>query len=213
MIQVLLVNEMNLLGDVIADVLEDEQDIAIHSVATSVEDALTRAGEADVALVSTGLPDNGALMLTRTLVDSAPSVKIVVMGLMESEKQILRYVEAGADGYVLRDSSVEDLLTSIRAAYDEKALISPRIAAALMRRIRELARLFSRAEMGTGDLGELTRREREVLDLIAKGLTNREIAEHLFIQEGTVKNHVHSILQELDVTNRQDAAVHLAVAG
>jgi DNA-binding NarL/FixJ family response regulator len=211
MIHVLLVNETNLLGDAIADVLDDKPDIAVNALTTSVEEALARAAEVDVALVSTGLPDNGALRLTRALVENTPCVKIVVMGLVESEKQILDYVEADADGYVLRDSSVGELMTRIRAAHEEEALISPRIAAALMRRTSELARLFSRAETGTGEAGELTSRSREVLDLIGKGLTNREIAKRLFIEEGAVKNHVHSILRKLDVSNRQEAAAYLTV--
>jgi DNA-binding NarL/FixJ family response regulator len=211
MIHVLLVSEMNLVGNLIAEVLRDEPDMAVTEVAVSVEEALERASKADVVLVSTSLPDNGALKLTRELADSAPSVKRVVMGLMESEKQILRYVEAGADGYVLRDSSVGELLTRIRAARGEEALISPRIATALMRRTRELARQLSRVQAGSGDLGDLTPREREVLNLVSRGFTNRDIAERLFVAEGTVKNHVHSILGKLEATSRRDAAAYLAV--
>lgn len=133
------------------------------------------------------------------------------MGLMESEQEILSYVEAGADGYVLRDSSVGDLLTRIRAAYQEEVLISPRVAAALMQRIGVLSRWFAPAEGGAGDLQELTPREREILDLIGRGLTNREIGERLFIEEGTVKNHVHNLLGKLEVSNRHDAAARLAL--
>jgi DNA-binding NarL/FixJ family response regulator len=115
------------------------------------------------------------------------------------------------DGYVLQDDSVEDLLARLRAAHGGEALVSPGIAAAIIARVSELATLFSRVEGAGGRAGDLTPREREVLDLVAEGLTNQEIAERLVIAEGTVKNHVHSILGKLDVGSRQDAAARVAV--
>jgi DNA-binding NarL/FixJ family response regulator len=202
---------MELVSNVIASVLEDESDIEIVGCATSVDEALARVPTADVALVSTRLPDNGALRITEAVVEENPAVKIVVLGLRESEKQILRYVEAGADGYVLRDNSVDKLLDNVRAAADEEALVSPNIAYALMSRVSELAQLFSEVEAGISDPADLTPREREVLELVGEGLTNRQIADRLFIEVGTVKNHVHSILQKLDVSSRNDAAAYLAL--
>jgi two-component system NarL family response regulator len=211
MIRVLLVSEMGLVCNVIASVLEDEPDIAVVGRATSAEEALAQLDEADVALVSTRLPDDSALTLTESVVERDPATKIVVLGLRESEQTILQYVEAGADGYVLRDNSVDKLLENIRAADDEEALISPDVAYALMSRVTELAQLFSDVEAGIDQPVDLTPREREVLDLIAEGLTNKEIAERLYIEVGTVKNHVHSILQKLDVSSREDAAAYLAI--
>jgi DNA-binding NarL/FixJ family response regulator len=202
---------MELVCNVIASVLEDEQDIQIAGRATSVDEALAQVPVADVALVSTRLPDSGAMKITEAVVETNPEVKVVVLGLRESEKQILRYVEIGADGYVLRDNSVDKLLDSIRAAADDEALVSPDVAYALMSRVTELARLFSDVEAGIGDPADLTPREREVLELVGEGLTNRQIADHLYIEVGTVKNHVHSILQKLDVGNREDAAAYLAL--
>jgi DNA-binding NarL/FixJ family response regulator len=202
---------MELVCNVIASVLEDEQDIRIVGRATSVDEALAQVSGADLALVSTRLPDNGALRMTEAVLEEHPAVKIVVLGLRESEKQILRYVEAGADGYVLRDNSVDKLLDTIRAAADEEALVSPDIAYALMSRVSELAQLFSDVEAGISDPADLTPREREVLELVSEGLTNRQIAERLYIEVGTVKNHVHSILQKLDVSSRNDAAAYLAL--
>jgi DNA-binding NarL/FixJ family response regulator len=202
---------MELVCNVIASVLEDEPDIGIVGRATSVEQALAQVPEADVALVSTRLPDNGALRITETVVEENPAVKVVVLGLRESEKEVLRYVEAGADGYVLRDNSIEKLLDNIRAAADEEALVSPDIAYALMSRVYELAQLFSDVEAGISDPVDLTPREQEVLELVGEGLTNQQIADRLYIEVGTVKNHVHSILQKLDVSSREDAAAYLAL--
>lgn len=211
MIRVLLVSEMSLVCNVIASVLEDEPDITVVGRATSAEEALAQIDEADVALVSTRLPDDSALSLTESVVERDPATKVIVLGLRESEQTILQYVEAGADGYVLRDNSVDKLLDNIRAADDEEALVSPDVAYALMSRVTELAQIFSDVEAGIDQPVDLTPREREVLDLIAEGLTNREIADRLYIEVGTVKNHVHSILQKLDVNSREDAAAYLAI--
>lgn len=140
-----------------------------------------------------------------------PSAKILVIGLRESEQAILKYVEAGVDGYVLRDNSVDTLLQKIRAAAQGRALVSPDIAHAIMSRLTELAQLFSRVETALDDPVELTPREQEVLDLVGEGLTNRQIADRLYIEVGTVKNHVHNILQKLEVSSREDAAAYLAL--
>ena len=211
MIRVLLVSEMGLVSNLIASILEDESDVDVVGQAASVREALEKASGADVVLVSTRLPDNGALRFTEAAVEAGMAAKVVVVGIRESEAEILRYVEAGADGYVLRDNSVETLLESVRAAAEERALVSPDVAYALMSRLRELAQLFSRVDAGLGDPVDLTPREQEVLDLVGKGLTNREIADRLYIEVGTVKNHIHSILQKLDVSSRDDAAAYLAL--
>jgi len=210
-IRVLLVNEMRLVSNVIASVLEDEPDIKVVGRAASVDEALALATESDVVLVSTRLPHSGALKLTSAIAEADPSVKVLVLGLGESKERVLRYVEAGADGYVLKNDSVDDLLRHIRAAQRGKALVSPKIAAALMSRVTELAQLFAEIESGLSESADLTPREREILELIGQGLTNQQIADRLIIEVGTVKNHVHSILQKLDVSSREDAASYLAL--
>jgi two-component system NarL family response regulator len=211
MICVLLVSEMGLVSNLIASVLEDEPDIDVVERTTSPEGALDQLSEADVVLVSTRLRENGALRFTEAAVERDASAKVLVIGLRESEQEVLKYVEAGADGYVLRDNSVDMLLEKVRAADQGEALISPDIAYALMSRLTELAQLFSRVKTGLDEPVDLTPREQEVLDLVGEGLTNQEIAERLYIEVGTVKNHVHSILQKLDVNSREDAAAYLAL--
>ena len=210
MIRVLLVNEIRLMSNVVAATLEDESDIQVVGSATTIEQALNLAANCDVVLISTRLPNEGALELIRALNEQYPEVKSLVLGLAESEEEILQYIEVGARGYVLKDDSVQELLRNIRAASSGEAMISPEIAAALMNRVNELAQVFAEAA-AIPDAVDLTPREHEVLQLIGQDLTNQEIADRLVIEVGTVKNHVHRILQKLNVNSRQDAAAYWAI--
>ena len=212
-INLLLVNETLLMGNVIAAALEGEPDINIVGCVISIDEALdiVREKEVDVALVSTRLPDLGALKLTNAITGLKPSTKVLALGLTEEKQNVLRYVEAGATGYVLKDDSLEDLIETVRAAQDGKVFVSPQIAAAIMERLSGLARLFSDVENNITNATDLTARELEVLKLISEGRTNQQIAENLVIEVGTVKNHVHNILDKLNVSSRREAAAYLAL--
>lgn len=211
-IKLLLVNETRLIGNVIAVAIEDEPDITVVAAVTTLEEALEviRKQDVDIALVSTRLPEDGAIKLTRSIVELAPSTKVLALGLTEEKQRVLRYVEAGATGYVLKDDSLEDLIETVRDAREGKVFLPPQIAAAMVERLSSLANMFSDIEDNMSDPSGLTSRELEVLELIGKGLTNQQIAESLVIEVGTVKNHVHSILEKLNVSSRKEAAAYLA---
>jgi len=213
MIRVLLVNETRLICNILTSALEDEPDITVIGSAITVDEAIAKLKDeiVDVTLVSTRLPNRGALQILQTISDISPETKALVLGLTENKERVLHYVEAGAIGYVLKDDSVDDMIEAIRAAQAGKSLVSPKIAAALMERVAELAQLFANVESGVADTTSLTIREKEVLDLLAQNKTNQEIAEELVIEVGTVKNHVHSILQKLGVRSREEAAIYMAI--
>ena len=213
MIQVLLVNEIRLMCNVLNAALEDEPDIKVVGCATSYKEALEilNRSDVDVVLVSTRLPDRGALRLTETITNDQPTTDVVVLGVTEKKERVLQYVEAGAVGYILKDDTVEDMVASIQAAQQGEALVSPEIAGALMERVSELASMFADLETGVIDSAGLTTRELEVLELLGQNMTNQEIADQLVIEVGTVKNHVHSILSKLNVNTRDEAATYLAL--
>ena len=212
-IKVFLVIEVPLIGSIFASVLEDEPDIKVVGCAATLQDALQfiQKQEANIVLVSAGLPDQGALTLTRTIVDQVSSTKVVALGLSEENKNdALRYIEAGAAGYILKDSSLKEFIEVIRLAQRGEAQVSTRIAGAMMERLSNLARMFSAVENKMDGEAHLTSREFEVLQFISEGLTNQEIATRLVVEVGTVKNHVHSILEKLNASNRDEAASYLA---
>lgn len=211
MVRILIVHPTRLVCSLYASVLDEKPNTEVTAQAVSVDEALEKleTTECNIALVSAVLPDNGALELTRLIARDYPDIRVLVVGLPESKNAILQYVMAGASGYVLQDVTVDKLFNHIRAAYDDKALVSPAIAAAFMDQIAELARVSAQPYLEPDAYSELTPRELEVLELIGEGYTNQEIAGKLYIEVGTVKNHVHNILKKLDVTSRGDAAAHL----
>ena len=211
-IKLLLVNEIRLMGNVIVAALEDEPDIHVVSCVATYEEALhvIQERKVDVALVSTGLPDHGGLRLTSAISEISPTTKVLALGLTEEKKLVLRYVEAGASGYILTDDSLEDLIEIVRATQEGKVFVSPQIAAAMMERLSDLAQMFVDIETNLSDTTALTTREVEVLELISKRFSNQQIAQHLVIEVGTVKNHVHNILEKLNVSSRGEAAAYLA---
>lgn len=211
MIRILVVHQTPLISSIIANVLDEEPDIIVTGKETDGEDALLllEKTRCDIVLVSATLPGNGALEITEAIAEKEGGPKILVIGLPKSENAILQYVAAGASGYVLQEVSTHQLLEHIRATHDDKALISPDIAAALMSRINELAQISSQTDIDPSAYNELTPREREVLDLIGQDYSNRKIADALVIEVGTVKNHVHNILKKLDVSSRHEAAAFL----
>ena len=211
-IRILLVNDIQLISNVVAASLEDEPDITIVDCVSSAEDALRSIEkmEVDVALVSTQLPYQGALEFTKMIAKTSPSTKVLALGLSEDKKQVMRFIEAGASGFVLSDNSVDELIESIRAAKDKKAYLSPEMTSAIINRLSELVQLLSDCGSSFPDEADLTPREFEILELIGKRMTNQQIADELIIEVGTVKNHVHSILGKLDVSSRSDASAYLA---
>jgi DNA-binding NarL/FixJ family response regulator len=212
-ITVLIVIEVRLIGNLFESVLEDEHDMEVAGCVSTREEALMvlRVQQVDVVLISAELPDQNPLELTRTIVECSPETKVLVVGLSEeNQHDTLRYIEAGAAGYILKDSSLQELTDMIRLARQGEARVSTRMAGVMMERLFRLARMFAAVEHKIDEDVHLTSRELEVLQFISEGLTNQEIAARLVVEVGTVKNHVHRILEKLNVSSRQEAASYLA---
>lgn len=212
-IQMLVVSETQLICNVIKHVVENQTNIEVIGSATQVSDALEYVAQerCNMVLVHSQLSKNGALSFVQSLAITYPRLKTVVFDLPKSRQVILPYLEGGASGYILRDDSVTEMVKKINATHAGQPVICPEITAALMNRVAELADYRQGPALNIQTLTELTRREREVLELLGQDLSNREIAHELVIEVGTVKNHVHSILKKLDVNSRRDAIAYLPV--
>jgi len=160
----------------------------------------------DVLVIDLNGSDEAATELVRSTRMLVAEVKIVVLGQCNAETVILRCIEAGAGACVSKESSLDELCEVIKRVLDGEAIYSPQIAYSMFARLAELSR--ERARRERVEALELTPREMEILQLIAAGLSNRQIAEKLSLSVYTVKNHVHHILDKLQVQDRREAVEH-----
>jgi DNA-binding NarL/FixJ family response regulator len=156
----------------------------------------------DVVVMDLNMPGLSGVEATRQLSERIPSSRVLVLSVSAEEADVTDAILAGANGYVLKDAPVQEVVAGIRAAASGESLISPRIASTLLRKIREQAE----TELYPPPV-PLSERELEVLKLVADGKANKEIGEALFIGPSTVRNHISSILIKLQVDNRVQAAV------
>jgi DNA-binding NarL/FixJ family response regulator len=190
--------------------LLQERGIPVVGEAGLAADAIRQAAEIGpcVVLMDLSLPGMSGIEATQRLTAAAPLARVLVLTVFVDDQHIIDALLAGACGYVLKDAPIEQIVEGIRAAARGEALISPRIASRLVRRLREP----DEVELSvTGDA--LTPRELEVLELLARGLDNSHIAGALHLSQHTVKNHVSAILMKLQVENRIQAAVRAVRGG
>ncbi|MBK7894156.1 MAG: response regulator transcription factor [Anaerolineaceae bacterium] len=209
MIRILLAHPSRLVSDSLRTALDGQDDVYVVGCATTAEELHFLLPHGNIVLLGAELDGTTAFDMLDEIRTTHPETKVLVMGVEEQPALIMRYVEAGAAGYILQDESVNDMVEKLQAAHEEKAIVSPSMAAAMMDRLTHLANLetpLAYIQARGTQLDELTNREEEVLTLINEGCTNQEIADQLIIECGTVKNHVHNILKKLDVSNRHEAA-------
>ena len=195
--RVLVVAAVKLYREGVAQALAREDRFDVAGTARTAHEAIVCVSTTnpDVSLVDLAMP--GSLVLVRAMREARPSAQVVVLSVPETEHEVLACAEAGAAGFVTVDGSLDDLVATLESVCRGETLCSPRIAGALLRRLAILA-----GTPGTG----LTAREHEILGLVERGLTNKEIGRTLQIELPTVKNHVHNILGKLQVTRRSEAA-------
>jgi DNA-binding NarL/FixJ family response regulator len=209
MIRIVLAHPSRLVCDSLRAALDLEEGVHLVGSATTSEELYFLLPHSNLILLSTGLDGEDSFQILQDIRKNHPGVKALVLGVSDQPGVILRYIEAGAAGYILQNESVEEMVEKLQAANEEKALVSPSVAAVMMERLTHLANLdtpLAYREARDVLLEELTSREEEVLGLVAKGCTNKEIAGRLVIECGTVKNHVHNILKKLEVNSRHEAA-------
>ncbi|OLR93139.1 response regulator [Actinokineospora bangkokensis] len=201
--RVLLVDDHEVVRRGLRDLLDGEPDIEVVAEAGGVAEAVARAGAAhpDVAVVDVRLPDGDGVALCRSLAALDPAPHCLVLTAFDDEKALVDAIMAGAAGYLLKQVRGHDLVHAVREVAAGRSLLDPVTTARVLDRMRRSA---------TDDLDALTDRERAVLDLIGEGLSNREIAERLFLAEKTVKNYVTSVLSKLGMQRRTQAVAWVA---
>lgn len=209
MIRVLVADDHRLFRQGIRSLLEEADDIQIVGEAKDGLEAVQKADvlEPDVVLMDVHMPAASGTEATQQILATHSDVRIIMLTVSEEDDDLFAAVRAGAVGYLLKNVDVDELVDAIHRAYAGEAMLSPVMAAKLMREFRA-AEPEQRVGPAPDEL--LTNRERDVLRELATGATNREIAEQLMISTHTVKTHVRHILKKLDVENRAQAAAYAA---
>ncbi|WP_138500778.1 response regulator [Nostoc sp. PA-18-2419] len=206
-IKVLLVDDQSLIRQGLRALLELEPDLEIVGEAQNGEEAINLVTEfqPDVVLLDIRMPVMDGVAATREIQKRFPKTKILVLTTFDDHEYVSAAIESGAMGYLLKDTPSEELAVAIRAVYKGYTQLGPGIVKKLLTQFSKPAPTQSPPVPST--LTELTPREKEVLRLIATGASNREIAQELYISEGTVKNHVTNILNRLNLRDRTQAAI------
>lgn len=199
MIRVLVVDDHAVVRDGLELLLERFGSVTCVGAAADGAEAVALAAELrpDVVLMDLSMPVMDGIEATRHIVEAAPDIAVVVLTTFADDRHVMAAIDAGAVGYLLKDSSPDQLLAGVEAAARGESPLDPKVAGALM---------ASRRRPAEREVS-LTAREREVLSLVAEGLANKAIARRLHISEKTVKAHLTSVFAALDVTDRTQAAL------
>ena len=209
MIKVLLTDDHHLFREGLSRILNEAPGIELVATAANGEDAqkLATQHHPDIILMDVSMPGIGGIEATRQLHDTHPEIKVLMLTVSEEDQDLFTAIRAGARGYILKNSSSQELLDAIRRVDAGEAVITPRMAAKLLDEFALLSATVPRPKVApTPESESLTDREQEVLKYVASGLSNKEIGDLLAISPHTVKAHLRSILDKLHLRGRVDAA-------
>jgi DNA-binding NarL/FixJ family response regulator len=211
-IKLLVAEDEPVARQALARLFDLETDIEVVGEAENGEVAveLARRAMPDVILMDIRMPKMDGIKATQIIKQEMPNIAIVILTIYNDDANVFQAIKAGAIGYVLKDSPIDDALDAVRAASRGDSVMHPAVAARVM---REFARLHNERAADMEKFADLTDREREVLKELASGKRNSQIAEALFISEKTVKNHVSNILFKLQANDRTEAALYAARHG
>lgn len=204
-IAVMLVDDHKLLRQGLKQILELEEDINVVSQAGDGEEAIEKAQKynPDIILLDINMPKVNGIETLRRLKDLGINSKIIILTIYDDREYLFETMKIGASGYVLKDSDADSLIKAIKDVNHGKTYIQPSIASVLVEELNEK----NKKDGDYAKIESLTKREYEVLTLVAEGLNNKEIASKLFISEKTVKNHVSNIFKKIKVNDRIQAAI------
>lgn len=211
-LKILVVDDHRLFRETLAALLGAQEDMEVLGEARDGAQAVEKARDLmpDLILMDLSMPGTNGLEATRLIKAEMPYVKIVMLTVHDDDENLLEAVKAGAQGYLLKDISKEELLASIRGISQGEAPISRIMAGKIL---KEFSSITQQAPGNAIPYEDLTIREQEVLQLVARGASNREIATALFISENTVKNHLRNILAKLHLQSRYQAAFYAVKKG
>jgi DNA-binding NarL/FixJ family response regulator len=212
MTRVLIADDDGLMRAGLIELLTGEPELEVVGEAATGREAVERARRLapDVVLMDVRMPDLDGIQATRELARAAPSARVLILTTFEQDDYVFGALRAGASGFLLKRSKPEELIAAVHAIAGGDSLLSPSVTRLVIERMAQQPTPELAAE---GKLDELTPREREVLELIARGLSNREIATELFVEESTVRTHVKRIQMKLQLRDRVQIVIFAYESG
>ncbi len=208
-IRLLLIEDNRLLRDGIATTMKRQPDFKVVATCGNSEGAALKARrlKPHVVLLDMGLRDQNSLHVLEMVQKELPEAKMVIMDLIPTQEDIIEFVKAGASGFLLKDATAGDFLKTIRSVAQGVKVLPPPLTGSLFSQIIEHAARGNKVQLS--ESVRMTRREREVVELIAEGLSNKEIAQRLHVATHTVKSHVHNIMEKLALHSRLEIAAYI----
>lgn len=202
--KLLIVDDHTLFREGLAAIIRVEADIELMGLAGSVQEALSIARQTrpDIILMDFNLPDGTGADAARQILKEYPDCKIIFLTISEDDDSLFGAIRSGAKGYLLKTVDPKKLLASIRSVYQGEAVLSNHMMARLM---EEMTRNPASPALQDDRLKRLSQRELEVLTALATGASNQEISQRFYLSENTVKHHIHSIYEKLELNNRNEA--------
>lgn len=218
-IRLVIADDIPLFREMLVHTLEEEGDIDIVAHASNGIEAVEacRLHRPHIILLDVEMPKMNGVEATRLIRSECPDTRVVILTAYEDDRLILELIQAGATGYLVKDTHIDEVVKAIRVAHDGESLIQPRVAQKILRMMSSMPSQETPSQTPAVDikakLERLTAREREVLEGMARGLNNKELAETFCIGHTTVKTHVNRMMQKLELRDRVEAVLFAVQAG
>lgn len=207
-IRILLIEDNRLLREGITTTINEQADLNVVATSSGNHHSLQqmRKTKPDVVLMDMGLRSQNGLRVVASLRSEIPELKVIGMGLIPAQSDIVEFVQAGASGFILKDATVQDFLRTIRSVAHGGKVLPPPLTGSLFSHVVEYAMKKGKEQLSRAV--RMTKREHEIIALIAEGLSNKEIAQRINVATFTVKSHVHNIMEKLALHSRLQIARH-----
>lgn len=215
MIKVLIADDQELIRTSLQIVLSNQENIEVTDVVANGQEVMRSVyrNKPDVILMDIRMPKMDGVQCTKIIKENYPQIKIIILTTFDDDEYVYNALKYGASGYLLKGVSIDDLVKAIHTVYSGRAMINPDIATKVVKLFSQMAKGYNPIEVGKKEVETLTRTEWKIIEQVAYGFSNKEIADTLNLSEGTVRNYLSTILSKLKLRDRTQLAIWAIQSG
>lgn len=215
MIKVLIADDQELIRTSLQIVLNNQESIEVTDVVANGQEVIQsiRKKRPDVILMDIRMPKLDGVQCTKIIKENYPDIKIIILTTFDDDEYVYNALKYGASGYLLKGVSIDELVKAVHTVYSGRAMINPDIATKVVKLFSQMAKGYNPIEVGKKEVEALTKTEWKIIEQVAYGLSNREIADALNLSEGTVRNYLSTILSKLKLRDRTQLAIWAIQSG